>query len=152
MGINAEEMLAEASRQRHDLLNHLQVISGWLQLGRNDRALAYIQTLCDKLENERVWQTRLPRELVARLLDIQRKFSKEHLQIDVRLYVPEHTDSNLLADRVESALSELLRLLSAEWAASLDEGRIVLSNEPEDSEHCFIEADGVVLWRSRERT
>lgn len=34
-------------RQRHRLYNHLQVLSGWLELGRPDRAQIYIQNLMD---------------------------------------------------------------------------------------------------------
>ncbi|HWR41186.1 MAG TPA: Spo0B domain-containing protein [Patescibacteria group bacterium] len=32
-------------RQRHDFINHLQVVYTLLQLGRNEKALAYIQKL-----------------------------------------------------------------------------------------------------------
>lgn len=31
--------------QRHDFLNHLQVIHAMIQLGRNDKALQYIEKL-----------------------------------------------------------------------------------------------------------
>ncbi|QGP92453.1 Sensor_kinase_SpoOB-type, alpha-helical domain [Neomoorella glycerini] len=36
--------------QRHDILNHLQVISGYLQLQKSDRALSYLQEVIVQLE------------------------------------------------------------------------------------------------------
>lgn len=38
---------------RHSLLNHLQVISGWLQLERPDRAAGYIQSVTDRVGEQR---------------------------------------------------------------------------------------------------
>lgn len=39
-------------RQRHSLLNHLQVISGWLQIQRPERALQYLNGLADRMADE----------------------------------------------------------------------------------------------------
>lgn len=45
--------LVEALRhQRHRFQNHLQVISGWLQLGKPERASAYLATLRQSREQE----------------------------------------------------------------------------------------------------
>lgn len=38
---------------RHSLMNHLQVLTGWLQLGRVERAMSYVERLVGDLERER---------------------------------------------------------------------------------------------------
>ncbi|HWI52032.1 MAG TPA: Spo0B domain-containing protein [Symbiobacteriaceae bacterium] len=43
--ISAAHALHLLRRQRHSFLNHLQVISGWLQLDRPERAKAYLETV-----------------------------------------------------------------------------------------------------------
>lgn len=41
----SEEAIRLLRLQRHDFINHLQVIHAMLQLGRTEKALAYIETL-----------------------------------------------------------------------------------------------------------
>lgn len=52
MTISTAKAAALLRSQRHSFSNHLQVISGWLQLGHSDRALAQIQRLAARLEAE----------------------------------------------------------------------------------------------------
>lgn len=44
--------LALARGQRHSFMNHLQVISGWLQLGKAERATEYIARMAARMEAE----------------------------------------------------------------------------------------------------
>lgn len=44
--------LALLRGQRHSFMNHLQVISGWLQLGKGDRAVQYIARVAAEMESE----------------------------------------------------------------------------------------------------
>lgn len=46
----AAEVISLLRSQRHDILNHLQVISGYLQLQKYDRALTYLQEVNAELE------------------------------------------------------------------------------------------------------
>ncbi|WP_406678665.1 Spo0B domain-containing protein [Neomoorella carbonis] len=46
----AADVISLLRRQRHDILNHLQVISGYLQLQKSDRALSYLQEVVGELE------------------------------------------------------------------------------------------------------
>lgn len=46
------EALALLRRQRHSLINHLQVVSGWLQLDRADRARAYLEAVAARIAAE----------------------------------------------------------------------------------------------------
>lgn len=40
-----EEMLKLLRLQRHDFINHIQVIQALIQLGKNDKALRYIDDM-----------------------------------------------------------------------------------------------------------
>ena len=50
--MQAQQMVNILRRVRHDFANHLQVISGYLDLGCPDKAQAYIGTLSYDLEAE----------------------------------------------------------------------------------------------------
>lgn len=49
-GLN--QALALLQGQRHSFLNHLQVVSGWLQLGKTDRAVQHIARTAACMEAE----------------------------------------------------------------------------------------------------
>lgn len=38
--------------QRHSFMNHLQVVSGWLQLGKSDRAVQYLNRVAARMDAE----------------------------------------------------------------------------------------------------
>ncbi|MDB4896799.1 MAG: Signal transduction histidine kinase regulating citrate/malate metabolism [Firmicutes bacterium] len=46
------EALELLRRQRHSLINHLQVVSGWLQLDRADRARQYLESVAARIAVE----------------------------------------------------------------------------------------------------
>lgn len=50
MAWQAAEIMSLLRWQRHDILNHLQVISGYLQLQKSDRALDYLKEVVAWLE------------------------------------------------------------------------------------------------------
>lgn len=43
---------AALSKQRHDFLNHLQVVYAYVQIGKADRALQYMDELADEMKNK----------------------------------------------------------------------------------------------------
>lgn len=47
-----QDLLKVIRNQRHGFINHLQVISGWLQLGRPEHVLEYIDSIRQKREQE----------------------------------------------------------------------------------------------------
>lgn len=65
-----EELMALVRSQRHSYMNHLQVISGWLQLNRVDRAQQYLQALADRLSVESEAVRRLPGDVALALLSL----------------------------------------------------------------------------------
>lgn len=50
MATDLTQALAALRSQRHGFLNHLQVIAGWLQLGKSERALQYLQRVAARME------------------------------------------------------------------------------------------------------
>lgn len=71
--------------QRHDFLNHWQVIMGYLQLGKEDKALSYLREGINGLEAEQqVGQ--IPQETVAAiLLSLVISLRKEEIPVEVDL-------------------------------------------------------------------
>ncbi|HOV43587.1 MAG TPA: Spo0B domain-containing protein, partial [Syntrophothermus lipocalidus] len=53
-GMKAEEVIWFLDCQRHDYLNHLQVISGLLELGQPARAREYLKEALRFIETERM--------------------------------------------------------------------------------------------------
>ncbi|MCL6451821.1 MAG: Spo0B domain-containing protein [Acetobacteraceae bacterium] len=62
------EFIQLTKNQRHSFMNHLQVLSGWLQLGRPERAQAYVEKLRVEMEEQRRLYSAGGPELVAFLL------------------------------------------------------------------------------------
>lgn len=52
MRVAPREIIAMAAAYRHALLNHLQVVSGWLQLGDRSKAERYVSELTEALHRE----------------------------------------------------------------------------------------------------
>ncbi|MFZ7101847.1 MAG: Spo0B domain-containing protein [Peptococcaceae bacterium] len=74
--------LLEANRhQRHDFLNHLQVIWGYLKLNKDEKAIQYIHEITAYLQSlrelNRITSTELAADMSAKVLSIglNRKFS-----------------------------------------------------------------------------
>jgi|GEM_PF-784091 len=71
--------------QRHDFLNHLQVISGFLQLGKADRAIDYIRQISgDIQEAGKLMQLGMP-NLVATILLCHREAEQEQVILITRV-------------------------------------------------------------------
>ena len=58
--MEAAEMVSMLRRVRHDYANHLQVISGYLDLGWKDQLSAYIREIIAGLNQERIIFDSLP--------------------------------------------------------------------------------------------
>lgn len=52
--MNSEQVIQLLRQLRHDFGNHLQVISGYLDLGRSDEVKKYIQSLAEDMAEERI--------------------------------------------------------------------------------------------------
>lgn len=81
------ESLLEANRhQRHDFLNHLQVIWGYIKLNKKERAVEYIQELTDYLQTLRELNRIAPVPLAA---DISAKVLSIGLNKNFNISIPE---------------------------------------------------------------
>lgn len=44
-----EDMEKALRRQKHDFINHIQVLQAYLQLGKSEKALQYVNGLADQI-------------------------------------------------------------------------------------------------------
>jgi len=54
VSLQAEQMANLLRRVRHDFANHLQVVSGYLEIGQPDRARRYLGTVINDMGEERI--------------------------------------------------------------------------------------------------
>lgn len=47
-----EEVLRRLSRQRHDFLNHIQVVYAYLQIGKFEKALSYLEKIPEQIKED----------------------------------------------------------------------------------------------------
>jgi len=117
-------------QQRHDFLNHLQVILGWLQLGRPERAIAYIHETREIYDKERQVFFNGDRELVVNLLELRYLGLTKGVRIEVsveRLTREEFLATKGLARFIRALLLDLLA--QAQPAAAGKTIRLVLGEE-----------------------
>ena len=80
-----QDLLEVLRVQRHDFLNHLQVISGLLQLKRYDGAFAYIQQVGEELGRAGITARLGCPEIVAVILTSELAASQKGVQINVEI-------------------------------------------------------------------
>jgi len=51
--LNMQKLIETFKAERHDFFNQLQIISGFIQLNKGERAIQYIQSLADKAQKRR---------------------------------------------------------------------------------------------------
>lgn len=112
MATEAEGVLLQfLRRQRHDFLNHLQVVSGFIQLGRPERATEYIQQVSRDLELlGAIFRMKVP-EVAVFLL--QHLIEAEDGQVEVRYEVA--TDFNDWSGDTGPVLAAMEKL----WQAAM---------------------------------
>lgn len=77
----AEDLIAILNRHRHDWMNDLQVLFGYMQMNKQDKIKEYIHRLSDKLTRESLVAKLADPELVAYLLRFRAVCDR--LQLDV---------------------------------------------------------------------
>lgn len=121
-------------RQRHRLYNHLQVLSGWLELGRPDRAQIYLQSLMGDSAAVGDWIRQLPAwiQLLCWYIDSLAEARGIPLRWTMR--------------RMTGRL-ELIRLLwvvraALRWALKAEAGAVVRVEASPENFQVVVEADG----------
>ena len=80
---SAREQLELLSRQRHDWMNHLQVLMGFTTLNKPERIAPYLQELVNRLEIERVSSRLEPPDLALRLALLNRDHPEWHWVVEI---------------------------------------------------------------------
>jgi hypothetical protein len=152
-----KEQLDYYRLQRHDFLNHWQVIMGYLQLGKADRALNYMRNGINDLEAEQqIGQ--IPQGIVAAILmSFVITLRKEAILVDVELdnrvkeanfweefYQEEYGQA--LYGYTRKCLIDLLK-----WRNGLEEPLVLLQFEGTNDFTCTIRlSDGdQIVWESQ---
>ncbi|SCY50626.1 sensor histidine kinase [Alkaliphilus peptidifermentans] len=86
---NLEEILKTMKAQRHDFNNHISIIYGMLQLGKNKEAGKYIKELGESVsELNEIVQANHP--VITALINVKKqKASKEGIEMDLDIELPE---------------------------------------------------------------
>lgn len=134
-----KELIQVLSTHRHDFQNHLQVIMGLVQLGRNDGAVNYIKEVTKILRQEASTALRIKNLEVAALFSIK-KIEAEEKQIQLQLEM--HSDLVGLvipATDISSILGNLLEnAFDAVGTVAETEHRVVSVSFAEDQHHFII--------------
>ncbi|SDC19854.1 Sensor_kinase_SpoOB-type, alpha-helical domain [Melghirimyces thermohalophilus] len=109
----ARHQLTQLRRQRHDWMNHIQVLLGYASLNKTDRITIYLRQLTEQLEMERkLAQVKHPL-LALSLVTIQRRHPEWRwtLELDSVDQLPEQR-----ADQIRKVLEEVAGWLNP-WAS-----------------------------------
>lgn len=99
-------------QQRHNFLNHLQVIAGWVQLGQDAKALAQIRQVRRRVESERRVIQQVD-DVDVLLFVVETGLRAEAQGVVVEWERDGEVDPNVLREarpRVDAALAELAGL------------------------------------------
>lgn len=106
-----ERSLQLLRKQRHSFLNHLQVLSGWLQLNRPERARQYLDVLASRMGAESEVLNRVPAAAGLFVLEVGLEAETFGVPVDWQVR-GEVSDAALEAGR--AAVSAALQRAAAE--------------------------------------
>ncbi|MGI6604639.1 MAG: Spo0B domain-containing protein [bacterium] len=104
--------------QRHDFLNHLQVLGALVQLDKRDRALAYIASVSQDLDQERLLARYLPSEVGLVLMSWFHRLRS--LEIPVKVDFTADFSTFPRGAGLGALLAELLNLLLGDEPAAAE--------------------------------
>lgn len=117
-----EQALGLIRSMRHSFMNHLQVISGWIQLNRPERAMEYLDSISAKMAGESEAIRSLSPGMAMALLEVAMEAESYDIGVEFRvsqpvgLYGDERVDEFRLraraATQAVAAQSEPLRRLT----------------------------------------
>ncbi|GFN22571.1 Spo0B domain-containing protein [Thermanaeromonas sp. C210] len=111
--------------QKHDFLNHLQVISGFLQLGKPERALAYTKEVVARIgKNGRLMRLRQA-ELVLQCQFKLEEAAQRQIKVEVEVDT-EMEDLALTGEQAAGLLELAWELVLGAFEAGEQEGRLGL--------------------------
>ncbi|HYG59558.1 MAG TPA: Spo0B domain-containing protein [Symbiobacteriaceae bacterium] len=102
--LSAKRAMNLVRRQRHSFLNHLQVISGWLQLGQPERARRYLDTIAGRMSAESEVIRRAPAALGHLMLELGLVAETHGVELEWRLSEAPACDLENIRQAVMQAL------------------------------------------------
>ncbi|WP_258360314.1 Spo0B domain-containing protein [Moorella sulfitireducens] len=128
----AADVISLLRWQRHDFLNHLQVISGYIQLQKSDRALTYLQEVTAGLEQlGRLMHLKQPHLALVSLMKIEQAAAR-----GINPTIAVHT----LMENLDMDNDAALALWEAAWDLALD-----LAGDGNILQVCLTEKEGYHL-------
>lgn len=97
MAADLPQALAALRNQRHGFLNHLQVIAGWIQLGKSERALQYLERVAARIEAQGQALRSIEEPAVALLL-LEMELLAEPAGVELAWQVTEPVSPQALSD------------------------------------------------------
>lgn len=104
--LQAEALLELLGRQRHDWMNHIQVISGYVSVGQERRIPPYLQQVVDRLQEERTTVQVHPPVLAYALVTLPHEFPEWHWEIYVDPSVSKLTEKQ--GKRVKTVIEKIM--------------------------------------------
>jgi len=111
--LGVQDILEIISRQNHDFLNHLQVISGFLQLNKQEKAREYIKELGLEVERTARALNSRPPEVAAALLTVMNRARQSQVTMD--LPAPLDLTGGTVSGRPLGSLLRSLSELALAW-------------------------------------
>lgn len=129
-----EELVLILRNQRHSFMNHLQVISGWLQLNKPERAYEYLDQVAARIEAEgNILRLGSP-SVALSVLSTSALAESHGVRIEHHLQGAERADDPALLEN----LGDLLAAVLPEVARRSPEPTLTLTYEPMSSGHCYV--------------
>lgn len=129
-------LLGVIRAQRHDFLNHLQVISGFIQLNKYERAREYIREVARELERQgRIIHLQMPEATFALLVALKEAaLAQVKVQWDIQCQL---VSCAVPGTRVGRALEAVL-LRAVEVLSSPEVTRRFLAISLKEQENCYV--------------
>jgi uncharacterized protein YihD (DUF1040 family) len=139
----AEQTRGLLRRQRHDWLNHLQVLSGYHVMKRSDKLLQYLQKLAQDAGREREISSLSYAPLAVFLLTLSVKYKEWawHVQLD---HLPKLEDESI-AKQIHQLLKQTMDWLQKQGEEYLDWTQISQEKENVCIYWKLLDEDGKVL-------
>jgi hypothetical protein len=137
----AHQVISLLKRQRHDFLNHLQVISALAQLNKPERILEYIDQTNRELDLERSLTLRLPAEAGLTLLAWAHQLEENGIRLRVDLKTDLFRQAN--GPNLAALLKEITDAIGREAVAGKEKEVVVKGWEECGTEVLEIVAPGV---------
>lgn len=113
----AEWLKEVLSRQRHDLMNHVQILMGYQSLKKPERITAYLQKLIQTATHERTISEIGYAPLAVSLLTLDQRYKQWAMSVEVEnsLQLPTLVDERRLLKTLDTSFAWLDQTMDGRW-------------------------------------